>query len=130
MYDLTSGIVSFITNIFFNNFFENVFFYIGVVLAAYAVYGFITFLNGFLSGAPHVFLHDGHIEHQDHAETRVIQGMFMLWTAFCIWEVLRVPASWLGVGTANTTLALIILGISAFAWIMGKLTGKKGGGGH
>lgn len=101
--------------------------YIGMVLSAYAVLSFLTFLNGFISGSGHILGNSGHAEHQLHARVRTITGLLNVAAVFVIWEFIRFVGSWFGYTTMSTgvgitaTLILVVwMGYSlAFA--------KKGG---
>ena len=110
-------------------------FYAGCILSFFAVFGFLIFLRGFLAGAGYVYLNDGHAEHQDHANTRVTWGLFMVFVCFVFWEILRLFASWFGLSDANKTLSWSILIGIVLIWIFSTLKGfiknmTAGGGGH
>jgi len=101
--------------------------YIGMVLSAYAVLGFLTFLNGFISGAGHIIPNSGHAEHQLHARVRAIMGLLNVAAVFLVWEVIRFVASWFGYTTMNTTVGVVALALFAF-WVgYSLLFGAKGG---
>lgn len=110
-----------------NTFLADPLLYIGMVLSAYAVLGFLTFLNGFISGSGHLLTNSGHAEHQLHARARAITGLLNVIAAFIIWESVRFIGSWFGYGTISTGLgvtATFILGV----WIVYSVAFAKKGG--
>lgn len=72
-----------------NNFLSDPMFYIGAIFAGFAVLAFLTFLRGFLTGAPELFTNNSNYEHLRIAYTRVLWGTFLLVIIFAVWEVLR-----------------------------------------
>jgi len=109
------------------NFLNDPLLYIGMVLSAYAVIGFLTFLRGFIAGSGHVIANSGHNEHQEEARVRATWGLLIVFAVFLIWETLRFVASWFGYATVNTNFGIVV-SIILLLWIgYTLLLSKKGG---
>ncbi len=108
---------------------DNPLLYIGACLCVLATYGFTTFLRGFLSGSGYILLHDGHAEHQHHAQIDAMTGAFQITAAFIFWEILRFVATWFGYDTANTVVSILLI-IFLAIWIIFFKSKASAGGGH
>ncbi len=112
------------------NFFADPMYYIGAVFVAAAVFAFLIFFRGFLPGVTQLVTFSGNDEHLRLAYTRVIWGTYLLVIIFCIWEVVRLVASWFGYGTSSPGLAWAVIGIAtiAFVWSAARASLKRGNG--
>ena len=110
-------------------FIDNPLLYLGGCLCVLAAYGFTTFLSGFLSGSGHIIMHDGHVEHQEHAQIHAVNGAFQITAAFLLWEILRFVATIFGYDTANMTVSIILV-VFLVVWIIFFKSKAAAGGGH
>lgn len=123
----------------FDNFWDKVlatpFHYFEALFTFLAVLAFLVFLRGWLGGVGNIFKMNGHDEHLEHAYTRQVWGVLLLFALFYVWEIVRTMASWFGFHDGNqTTLGYWFAGIGIVVWVFmfikGKLFAGGGGGGH
>lgn len=121
----------------FDNFWDKVyatpFHYVQVLFALLAALAFLVFLRGWLGSVGNVFKMSGHDEHIEHANTRQVWGVLLLFALFYVWEIVRTMASWLGFedGVQNY-LGYWFVGAGVVVWIFVFLKKNlfSGGGGH
>ena len=117
---------------YLNSFLSDPLFYIGAAFSIAAVFAFLIFLRGFLTGIPELFTNNSNYEHLRVAYTRVLWGTALLVIIFSAWEVIRLVASWFGVGTTSPGLAgtIIVIVLVGFVWSKARksLKGENGGG--
>lgn len=106
---------NFIDNVL-GSFIQDPLFYMGILFAALAMFGLLIFIRGFISGAGYVLTNTGHEDHQEHAQTRAIWGVFVITAAFMLWELLKGVLSVFGYGTASIPFA-IGMGVCVVVWI-------------
>ena len=71
-------------------------FYIGGLFAGLAVFSFLLFLRGFLTGIPELFTNNSNYAHLRIAYTRAVWATFLLVIMFATWEIVRAIAGWFG----------------------------------
>lgn len=103
-------------------------FYIGAIVAAIAVFGFLVYLRGFLAGVGHILLNDGHAEHQAEAQVRTAWGFLILLYMVLIWEIIRALGGWFGYGDGNPMNAIWLVIVLLIISFLSRE--KKAGGGH
>ena len=112
------------------SFYADPMFYIGGAFVGAAVFAFLIFFRGFLTGSVQLITFSGNDEYLRLAYTRVIWGTYLLVIIFAGWEVLRLFASWFGYGTAAPSLAWGIIGVAVvvFVWVKARASLKGGNG--
>lgn len=76
-------------NNFLLSLFQNPMWYIGLVFAFVAAFGFLIFLRGFLNGIEHLFTIDTKAEYVKLARTRMVWGVLIMLTLLIWWEILK-----------------------------------------
>ena len=99
----------------------NWYWFVGAVLAFFAVFGFLWFMSGVLLGLNQIFYIDGHEEHVNRARARAVSGFFTMLNIFVIWVAVRMVATLFGADTVDLGGAFSILLTYFILWAIWRL---------
>lgn len=114
--------------VFLYTFVTHPLYYIGLVLAFGAAFGFLIFLRGFLTGLNQLINIDSDDDHIKKARERAGWGMALMVNMFMLWVAIRGFVTLIGFDNADlskTSTLLILYALLVFILFLLKIAFKK-----